>query len=46
VPASAARADPIWLNGITNPATATITAAIMTRSQPGRAIRVMFTDFS
>ena len=42
--ASAARADAIWLSGMTKPAMATMTAAIMSRSLPGCAIRVMFTE--
>ena len=44
--ASAVRADAIWLSGMTKPAMATITAAIMSRSLPGCAIRVMFTEVS
>src|ERR1700734_4037188 len=39
-------ADAIWLSGMTRPAMATITAAIMSRSLPGGAIRVMFTEVS
>ena len=46
VPVSAARADAIWLNGMTKPAKATITAATTSRSLPGCAIRVMFTEVS
>src|SRR5260370_39678373 len=44
--ASAVRADAIWLSGMTKPAMATMTAAIMSRSLPGCAIRVMFTEVS
>jgi hypothetical protein len=44
--ASALRAGAIWLSGMTKPAMATITAATMSRSLPGRAIRVMFTEVS
>jgi hypothetical protein len=44
--ASAVRADAIWLSGMTKQAMATITAAIMSRSLPGCAIRVMFTEVS
>jgi hypothetical protein len=44
--ALAVLADAIWLSGMTKPAMATITAAIMSRSLPGRAIRMMFTEVS
>src|ERR1700678_2155890 len=44
--ASAVRADAIWLSGRTKPAVATMAAAIVSRSLPGRAIRVMFTEVS
>jgi hypothetical protein len=44
--ASAVRADAIWLSGMTKPAMATITAAIISRSLFGGAIRVMFTEVS
>src|SRR5271155_838599 len=43
VAASAVPADAIWLSGMTKPAMATMTVAIMRRSLPGCAIRVMFT---
>src|ERR1700733_10588439 len=42
--APAVPADAIWLSGMTRPAMATITAAIMSRSLPGHATRVMFTE--
>src|SRR5580700_5690129 len=45
-PASAVPADAIWLSGMTKPAMATITAAIMSRSLPGRVIRAVFTEVS
>src|SRR6202042_1438861 len=44
--ASAVRADALWLSGMTKPAMATITAAIMSRSLPGRVIRAVFTEVS
>src|SRR5580704_11421983 len=44
--ASDAPADAIWLSGITTPAMATITAAVMSPSLPGCAIRMMFTEVS
>jgi hypothetical protein len=44
--ASVVRADAIWLSGMAKPAMATMTAAIMSRSLPGCATRVMFTEVS
>jgi hypothetical protein len=43
---SVVRADAVWLSGMTKPAMATITAAIMSRSLRGCAIRVIFTEIS
>src|ERR1700691_2846454 len=39
-------ADAVWLSAATKPAMATITAAIMSRSLPSHATRVMFTEVS
>src|SRR5271170_2990542 len=44
--ASTVRADAIWLSGMAKLAMATITAAMMSRSLTGCAIRVMFTEVS
>jgi hypothetical protein len=44
--ASAVGADAIWLSGTTKLAMATTTAAIISRSLAGCAIRVMFTEDS
>ena len=44
--ASAVRAYAIWLTGMTKPAMATMTAAMMSHSLPGCAIRAMFTEVS
>jgi hypothetical protein len=47
VPAArAVRADATWLSGMSKPAMATIAAARTSRSLPGWAIRVMFTEVS
>jgi hypothetical protein len=43
---SVARADAIWLSGMTKPAMATITAGIISRGLRGCAIRVIFTEIS
>src|SRR5580700_5614389 len=44
--ALAVPADAIWLSGMTKPAMATITAAIMSRSLPSCVIRAVFTEVS